>query len=91
MTEIAREVLAAAWRGKLTGIQERYGRRRPSPTQDDLTVSSEDIAGLLAFAGAALELVVRWERAGNGWDAQSQCAAQLRDAAARTLLGKEGS
>ncbi len=91
MTGFAREVQAAAWRRNLTDIQQRYRRRPPSPIEDDPYASSGDFSGLLAFAEAALQLVARWQRAGNGWDAQSQCAVQLQDAAARTLLGQEGS
>ena len=50
---------------------------------------SDTMPALLAFAEAALALAQKWARFGDGSDAQSECAAELRNALAQALLNSE--
>lgn len=49
-----------------------------------------DVPRLLTAVEAALELAARWQSFGDGEDAQSECAAELRAAITTAWCGSDG-
>jgi hypothetical protein len=67
----------------LSPIRERWSNRRSF----SLGFDPVDGLALLAAVEAALKLAARWQSFGDGEDAQSECAAELREAIMTTLSG----
>ena len=71
----------------LDEIRERAGYAKEYMQGDPMPSSLDDVPRLLAAVEAALNLTARWQSFGDGEDAQSECANELREAITAALSG----
>jgi hypothetical protein len=71
----------------LTGILEP-GSPSEDADPDFIIAARSYVPALLGMARAVLKLAARWEAFGGDGDAQSECAAELREAISSKLLGE---